>query len=284
MNQFELVTLKSGVISLRSIDHAETFHPGVGPLIEANTLHVEQARLTERCSETDLFVIWDVGFGAAANAIAAIEALKAQKCHIQLHSFDQSTAPIQFALEHAVELGYILPYGDFLRRLISDRRVDLSPQLQWHLHLGDFRTQMHNSHLPSPHAILYDPYSPIGNPEMWTLEHFQALFKRLDPKVPSLLTNYTRSTSMRVALLLAGFYVGRGCSIHEKTETTVASNQFKLLQNPLTPDWLKRVRASTNAAPLRAENYSKSAISLGDLAKLEALPQFNHFPSNPLPA
>ena len=69
--EFEIVTLKSGVQSLRSIQNRETFHPVVGPMVEARTLHVQAPRLIERAAGcSGRFVIWDVGLGAAANALA----------------------------------------------------------------------------------------------------------------------------------------------------------------------------------------------------------------------
>src|SRR4051812_16001165 len=95
---FEMVTLKTGIKSLRCTERKETFHPGIGPWVEANQLHVHQQRLVERCSASTRFVIWDVGFGAAANVLAAIEALRGCACEIEIHSFDKTTAPIEFAL------------------------------------------------------------------------------------------------------------------------------------------------------------------------------------------
>jgi hypothetical protein len=110
---------------------------------------------------------------------------------------------------------------------------------------------------------------------MWTLEHFRALFESLNPEVPTLLTNYTRSTAMRVSLLLAGFFVGRGCSIGEKAETTLAANSRELLAHPLDAAWLKRVRCSGNAAPLRdGGGYSQAPISDKDYESLKLCRQF----------
>jgi hypothetical protein len=109
---------------------------------------------------------------------------------------------------------------------------------------------------------------------MWSLEHFSFLYRCLREESPCLLTNYTRSTMVRVTLLLAGFHVGIGCSIHEKAETTIASNSLEMLDRPLDRKWLERVRISRNSAPLRLANYAQATISPEDLKALEALPQF----------
>jgi tRNA U34 5-methylaminomethyl-2-thiouridine-forming methyltransferase MnmC len=276
MSEFELITLKSGLKSLRSLERQETFHPTSGPMSEARLLHVEQQRLVERSSQVGKFVIWDVGFGAAANVLSAIEALIHRDAEIEIHSFDKTTAPMEFALHHAHELKYVLDFQHQIRELLTQRQVQISPRMQWYLHLGDFSTQIKDEYknLNSPHAVFYDPYSSATNPEMWTLENFSYLNHALNSNTPCLWTNYTRSTAVRVALLLAGFYVGVGRSVGEKAETTVASNDLGLLEKPLTLDWLNRVRNSTNSAPLRAQVYSKSKISEADFERLKMLPQF----------
>ena len=111
---------------------------------------------------------------------------------------------------------------------------------------------------------------------MWTLETFAATLARTDPAHPCLLTTYTRSTAVRAALLLAGWFVGVGGATGEKDETTVAANLPALLERPLGRAWLERkVYASTNAAPLRVgAGYTRGPISDEDFERLRAHPQF----------
>ncbi|MGK5086789.1 MnmC family methyltransferase [Bdellovibrionota bacterium FG-2] len=274
--EFELVTLKSGIKSLRALDNLETFHPVTGPWIEANELHVEQQRLVDRSANTKgPFVIWDVGLGAAANALAAIEALKnISDSEIEIHSFDKTTRPLEFALQNAAELSYLCGHEETIQLLLASQRVKLAPRITWALHLGDFCSELKDRQIPSPHAIIYDPYSSTGNPEMWSLTHFQSLQQRLNPLIPCMLTNYTRSTAIRVTLLLAGFFVGVGRHIGQKAETTVASNQAELLDQPLDLRWLERVRVSRNAAPLSATASGVSPITPADFERLKNCPQF----------
>ncbi len=269
---FELVTVQSGARSLRSREFGETFHPVIGPMAEAVALHVRQQRLTERAAATDgPFVIWDVGLGAAANAVAVLEAFAAEQGgRVELHSFDHTTAPLAFALAHAEALGYLAPHAAAVEHLLTEGSWP-AERLTWIFHPGDFRTSMLAT--PAPHAVIYDPYSPAANPELWTLEHFTALHAALDPARPCLFTNYTRSTAVRVTLLLAGFYVGHGHATGEKDQTTIAANAPGLLDEPLDRRWLGRVARSTRSAPLRA-NAAAGPISAADRERLEAHPQF----------
>lgn len=280
MENFELVPLQNGIISLRSLKNNETFHPGIGPAEEANILHVQQQRIVERALASDDFVLWDVGLGAAANALAAIRAFQAglgpdYQGRVTIESFDRTTKPLEFALENAKELGYIEGFESEIRQLIDTGSVRLSDRLQWNLNLGDFAKDISGLTLRAPDAIFYDPYSAKGNTEMWTLDHFSNLFSKLDPERTCLLTNYTASTYVRVTLLLAGFHVGWGCQIHKKLHTTIASNHIEALERPLRRDWLEdRVRISHSAAPIRDVPYEIAPLGEEDYLTLIRMAQF----------
>ena len=189
-----------------------------------------------------------------------------------MHSFDRTSAPLAFALRHADELEYLVPFRAAIEALLAKGHARIGA-IDWHFHAGDFSGTMHQTEIPAPHAVLYDPYSPGTNADMWTLEHFTRLHARLDPSRPCLLTNYTRSTAVRVTLLLAGFFVGCGHATGEKDQTTIAANTAGLLDDPLPHSWLDRVMRSTRGAPLRL-GKAGSRIAADDLARLRAHPQF----------
>ena len=116
------------------------------------------------------------------------------------------------------------------------RRV--AQTVEWRLHLGDFPTLLTEplaQTLPKPHVIMFDAFSPAKNPAMWTLPLFTNLFQLLDPQRPCALPTYSRSTMLRVTLLLAGFFVGVGHATGEKEETTIAANTLDLINEPLNP-------------------------------------------------
>ena len=262
-DSFTLVPVASGAMSLRSVLHGETFHPVVGPMAEARGLHVAQSRIVERAEESGRLIVWDVGLGAAANAVAVLEALAGSTARVELHSFDHSLAPLDFAVRNADALGYLVPWRAAAAQLVEMGRVDAG-NVAWFFHPGDFRVE---AAPPPPHAIMYDPYSPAANPGMWTLEHFAQLRAQLCE--PCTLTSYSRSTAVRVTLALAGFHIGRGKATGEKDETTVAATHRELLAEPLGSEWLGRVRRSTRSAPLR-EGGPAGPISEADFARLSA--------------
>ena len=265
---YELVQLGNGVFSLRSLEHGETMHPALGPIAEAQALYVDQLDVRRRSGlHQRPFVIWDVGLGAAANAIAVIPAVP----HLRLLSFDSTTAPMEFALQHAEQLPYLKPHISHIQALLTKGKVAFDGRT-WELHFGNFPDLLHSA-LPAPDAILFDPFSPARNPEMWTAQLFQRLFDLLSS--PCSLANFSRSTMFRVSLLLAGFHVGRGAPIALKEETTVAANTPSLIRDPLDSRWLERAQRSHSAEPLWTPVYRKAPLTPSTLEKLRAHPQFS---------
>ena len=257
---FELVTVPSGARSLRSREHGETFHPGIGPMEEAAVLHVAQQRLEERMRDRERFVIWDVGLGAGANALATVEALgrlENQRTPVELRSFEQTLEPLRFALTHARELGYPGRWEREIAQLLDEGVAQIG-RVRWCIEQGDFRHRVTECDGPAPDGVIFDPYSPAANPGMWTQEVFRAIRARAGDDC--ILTTYSRSTAVRARLMLAGWYVGRGAATGEKNETTVAATRLEELRAPLGIDWLGRVRRS-RASGLREEGMTAERVA-----------------------
>lgn len=279
--QFELVQLANGSRTIRSNRAGETFHPVIGPENEAKALYIDQLNLVERMQSTEEeFVIWDVGLGGGANALTVLKHSREVSCPLRLISFDCSLEPLQFAAEHAKELGYFGRYDEPVGQILSSSEAVFQNERQsvhWEFHLGDFPNWLRTGapgDVPAPHVVLYDAYSPARNPEMWTLEVFSNLYGRLSPERPCQLPTYSRSTLLRVTLLLAGFYVGAGHATGEKEETTIACNTAGFVDEPLGYKWLERVKKSTSAEPLREPIYRQCPLSAESFIDLMKRPQF----------
>ena len=265
---YRIVKLASGAHSVHSLAHAETFHPVVGPVAEAEALYVRQLKLVERIGrEPGEFVIWDVGLGAAANAVTVLEATRGVASRLRLVSFDHTLEPLEFALRNTGHLQYLVGYEAPLGTLLRERQVRFengAQKVDWEMHLADFPRLLGQAtarSLPKPHAIMFDAFSPAKNPAMWTQPVFAGVFGLLAPERPCALPTYSRSTMLRTTLLLAGFFVGVGHATGKKEETTLAANALELLEEPLDRRWLERARRSSSAEPMWEPVYRQAPLA-----------------------
>ena len=234
------MALAGGIHSLRSLTNSQTFHPVVGPAAEAETIHVGGTRVVERAraAARGKFVIWDVGLGAggqrAGGHRGTADGGRDRERRAPL-SFDRSVAGAGFSrwnTRTALELhrgaerldrraapgrgsGYpVSGQGIQPARVLVDPVGDFPAVV-------DFRARCASGAARDFLRSVFAGGQP-GNVDAGVVHGSCA--RACVPDVPCLLTTYTRSTAVRVTLLLAGFYVGVGRSVGEKDETTVATN------------------------------------------------------------
>lgn len=246
---FEIVTTTAGALSIRNKALGEIMHNPVGPWIEANALYIDQSRLADCLTEPSAvasgipLVIYDVGLGAAANALATLHCAHQQKIprrHLHLVSFERDLELLRFALENAAAFAHFAGWEKALKELLDFGRWSNST-IQWDLRQGDFLQTIETEPL-RPHLVYYDPYSQKVNREMWTREIFKKLYQksRHGEHDSTTLFTYSQSTPVRMALLQAGFYVGHGRPTGHKEETTQAATALTKLDFPLGQLWLQR--------------------------------------------
>jgi tRNA U34 5-methylaminomethyl-2-thiouridine-forming methyltransferase MnmC len=197
-----------------------------------------------------------------------------------LLSFDHTLEPLQYSLGQTSYLPYLSGYEERLRALLRDHALqftDVSQTVSWEMHVADFPSLIGGPEahrFAKPHLIMFDAFSPATNPAMWTQPLFANLFQLLDPNRPCTLPTYSRSTMLRVTLLLAGFFVGVGHATGQKEETTIAANTPDLIEEPLDRRWLQRAQRSTSAEPMWEPVYRQTRLSASSWDKLREHPQF----------
>jgi queuine tRNA-ribosyltransferase len=278
LERFRIHESPEGHASIVHRASGEMMHGGIDPTVEANALYVEQSRLVGRLREATAtpFVVWDVGMGAAHNAMAAIRAceLAAATLRRPLHlvSFEHDVASLRLALRHALKFphlhypapSHVLRYGEW--------RSELAPIL-WTLHESDFR--QHLTSAPTPDCIFYDPFSAKTDTPMWTLECFESVFAECAEHDTELFT-YSASTVVRTAMLGAGFMVARGAPTGRRPETTLAMTPAAALHADargrvmLGPEWLEHWRRSDARFPSDVPSTGRTALT----ERIEGRPQF----------
>ena len=256
-DRFEIRVSEHGWASVVDKPSGEIMHAGLDPTVEAQALYVEQSRLGERLCEPlpAPVVVWDVGLGAAHNAMAALRCHEATAAHarrpLHLVSFENDTSAIRLALRNPARFPHLQYAAPNLVLRFGEWR---SPEREvtWTLLDGDFRSRLADA--PTPDLIFWDPFSAQTDREMWTLVCFEEVFAACDDHDTELFT-YSASTAVRAALLAAGFHVARGAATGPKAETTVAMTPRAALRAavrrraPLGPEWLARWERSEARFP-----------------------------------
>jgi queuine tRNA-ribosyltransferase len=250
---FEIVTTRTGAISIRNKVLNETMHNPVGPWAEANSLYISQSKLAERLQldSHDELVLFDVGLGAAANALAVLHCARAKtrKRPLRMISFERELELLRFALKHASQFEHFHGYEKIIEQLLATGKWH-EDGLIWELRHGDFVQDLLREKY-QPHLIYYDPYSSKVNREMWSMERFRDLRSKCREANAggTLLFTYSQATPIRVALLSAGFFVGQGLRTGPKEETTIASSVLADLEAPLGQTWFQRWQKSHVQVP-----------------------------------
>jgi len=262
----EVVRTRTGLLAMRSLDDGEVMHPGVGPLVEAEQLYVRQLRVEDRLRSADApLTVFDVGLGAASNALAAravSERAPRAAARLQLVSFERDLGALELALSHGAAFGLDGEAGDAARALLADHAHE-SARTSWQLRHGELLVALANEPLRAD-VVFWDPFSPRANPLLWTVAAFAAIRRVAGPRCT--LATYSASTATRVALLLAGWAVGIGDPIGDKAQTTCAAVRTDDLARPLDRTWLKRLSLPSAPLPSDAPANTPSLVA--------AAPQF----------
>jgi len=259
LGQYEVHRAREGFASIRHIQSGEIMHARTPPMEEARRLYVEQARLAERLrldasedpASASPLVIWDVGLGAAANAMAAVrchedEAAKGPVRPLSIISFDNDLDSLRLAFRNDHDFPYLRHGGP--AGILGEGAWHSGAGLDWLLMEGDVFETLPRAH-PRPDLVFYDLFSSQTHAEAWTLSSFRKLFAEFGTNDVELFT-YTASTAARVAMLGAGFYVARGRSTDDKPESTIALTRAALdrgaaRRHPLLDaTWLTRWKRS----------------------------------------
>ena len=285
LGDYEVHVAPEGFASIRQISSGEVMHSRTPPLEEARLLYVEQTRLTERLTPArgaaaEPLVIWDVGLGAAANAMAAIQCYEALAATgvtprpMHVVSFENDLNSLRLALIYNRDFLYLRHGGP--AGIVETGRWQSRdfPGLSWELVPGDFAENIRlprAQSLPAPALIFYDAFSGKSDPRLWTLEVFRNVLTACNGTAAELFT-YSASTAVRATLLAAGFFVATGRPIADRPETTIAlTAPVPHPSHPLlTTDWLTRGRRSDAKFPTWLPPDDRAAFE----SAIEHHPQF----------
>lgn len=287
LGDYDIVTGPQGFSSIRQLSSGEVMHSVNAPSEEAERLYIAQSALAARLlkshapAATDELVIWDVGLGAASNAMAALQCFEKTLAEhgadalrpLRIVSFECDLDPLKLAVKFASHFPH-LRHGAPHAILKEAQWTHPSGLLRWELHEGDFLQRF--AATPAPDLIFYDPFSAKTDTGLWTDDVFASIRQHSGQR-PAELYTYSAATAVRVALLTAGFHVAAGVGTGPKANTTAAfTHAASLATHPAAPsllgtDWLARWRRSDSKFPASLPEAEKPAFT----QRIEQHPQFS---------
>jgi queuine tRNA-ribosyltransferase len=199
-------------------------------------------------------------------AISAVESASSPRGprRLTLVSFENDLDSLKLALDHTQWFKHLRHAAP--RTLLSGGRWSSgASNIDWLLLSGDFAVQKFAA--PPPDIIFFDPFSFKTDSALWTLPAFRELALLCSQK-PAELFTYTYSTSVRAAMLAAGFYVAKGRGTGPKAETTIGLSPGAAAgphrRELLGADWLAKWRRSDAQAPfggLAEDDSWRDAVS-----------------------
>jgi tRNA U34 5-methylaminomethyl-2-thiouridine-forming methyltransferase MnmC len=258
-------------------------HPQLGPWEEAQRVYVQGTGLAELLEAKGRgaageVVVFDVGLGGAANAVAAIQAAQlvrkqgGKALPLRIVSFEQDIAAPTFALENAAALLYLSGYEPALEALLDQGKWTAGDAIVWELRVGDFAQWVQEEPYRAD-VVFFDPFSPRSNPAMWSVPLLENVYRCHRPGRPMRLATYSSAFGVRAALLQAGFFVGEGPVLSGGRRATLASTDFAALQEPLDRGWLSRWRRDREPWPPLTPTQDHRRLR----ESLLAHPQWNYF-------
>lgn len=213
--------------SIKQISSGETMHAISDPIVEANAIYIQQAKIEERLQKKSL-TIWDVGMGAATNAMAVL--MESEKIYkkfpelknkIHLESFEIDLDPLKLAQSSQKIFSYLKHPAPF-QILEKKQWTSKDEKINWKLFHGDFLKQFEEASFPD--LIFYDPFSFKADVDLWKLSFFEKMvqwLKNHPEKRQVYFISYTNSNKNRARLAASGFHLAKGVPAPPKEATTL---------------------------------------------------------------
>lgn len=252
-----------GSYTFFSEEFGEAFHSHQGAKAEAFQKFAEVTNLQHKAQQ-DSIKLLDVCYGLGYNTAAALEVIRKvnPNCNVEIYGLE---------LDATVPIGAITPqllqhWTDEIQTILQSLAQDhtcTQDHLKAQLLIGDARQTIQQLQGFQADAIFFDPFSPRRCPQLWTVEFFQLVANCLAST--GKLSTYSRSASVRKALLEAGLCIGtiplkEQRFSHEWAQGTVAAWSSEGL-HPLSQ--MEQEHLHTRAAiPYRDRTLQDSAAEI----------------------
>jgi len=203
----KLIKTNDNSYTFYSKEYSENYHSISGALEESLKKFIEPCRIK------DGMKILDIGFGLGYNVLMAIHTAK----NLKIISLEKDSEILK-------ELSS-LDIPDYLKedfdkvKIVAKKLYFNDSNTEIRVLLGDANETIKELN-ETFDAVFLDPFSPKKNPELWTLEFFKEIKKRM--KQSGVLVTYSCASSVRKNLKDAGFIIKDGPCVGRRAPSTIA--------------------------------------------------------------
>ena len=204
MSSNELIITADGSHTLYSKAIDETYHSTHGAVQESQHIFIEAG--LKQCNKSTIRVL-EIGFGTGLNAFLTL--LEAEKLGLNTHFTTLEKFPVDMSI--ALKLNYANDIDPNFKLLFEalhsspwNEDVTISTNFVLRKIDADFTEYSFEDKYD---LVIFDAFSPEKQPEMWTAEMFEILFKHCN--TDAILTTYCAKGIVRRAMQSAGFTVER---------------------------------------------------------------------------
>lgn len=238
-------TTGDGSLTLYSKEFGEHYHSLSGAYQESLNKFILPSGLLNLMQSS--VSVLDVGFGLGYNSFTLLQEAKKHQMKTYISALEFSKTAVEQSREihnknEVKILDSLLETNEY-----SDDLASIT--MYW----GDARRRILDITDSSQDAVFLDPFSPPKNPELWTLQFFQELYRVISPS--GVLLTYSSALPVISALLKAGFYVGYTPPHERRRGGIFASKASAQVKYPLSDEDLYYLQVSARAVPNIDKNH-----------------------------
>ncbi len=243
------IKTSDGSYTFYSSEYDENYHSLIGAFTESLNKFIIPSQILEQSHQTVL----DIGFGLGYNSFSLIEQAKKNNLFYKIIAFEKDCSVLKSSLNLHPAI-----HKKILKSLLEKQKY-ITPHVHIQIYFGDARENIAKILPQSINCIFLDPFSPPKNTELWTINFFKKLYKKL--KIDGKILTYSSALPVISAFIKAGFYVGYTPAIGRKRGGLLASKNSQSIQLPLTDHDLYLLSVSANAIPnIDKHNWDKQTI------------------------
>ena len=209
----EKIITRDGSITFKDEKTGDHYHSiTIGALEEAREKYAKQVR------PSDGMVCLDFCFGLGYNTLALFKILK--RCEVI--AIENDPKIIDAIRDIEVPTEYKDDY-DNIKKSIFEKTVDENKRLK--LIVSDARDALKNLPDNSFDAVMFDPFAPSKDSDLWTQEVFDEMARIM--KKGARLATYSCAGHVREKLKNAGFEVFDGVCLGRRAPSTLAVKRLK---------------------------------------------------------